>query len=364
MLKLGSTLTFISLIVGSLGAQLAEKPLTLRQVEDLVEAKVEGTRVAEALRMRGVDFLASNACLGFFRGFGAGAEVGAALHSAGQAPFSKEALLREIAREPARQSLAKSVRTRGINFQPTADDLDTLKVAGADAELIERIRSATIRSEEQFEPCPPDTGKAGITENPSPLQPMTPPAGPTASASEQARGGEPAMTRAVVSGEVVASPVLLGGLDIVTDPAGLEVMIDGKSYGPSPIHAALSEGEHIYQVMPTGIRAFEKKFKITSGTIRILHVSFVPLPVPPTGMLVVESNPPGAAVEVDGGSFEAWTPATFELAAGPHQLRLSLDGYRPVARAVEVGPDRTLTLRQDLRPAAKTARRTAAGQGK
>jgi PEGA domain-containing protein len=377
MVKLGSALTLMSLFVGSLGAEIDEKPLTLKQVEDLVDAKVDGARVAEAIRSRGVHFLASDACLGFFLGLGANDEVEAALRSAGQAPFSKEELLREIAHQPTGQSLAGSVRTRGINFHPTAEDLDTLKVAGADAGLIESIRSSTIRSEEQFEPCPPDTGKAGIADNPTqpeaktrtaesptPRQSVTPSTGPTEPAgAEPAHGGERAKTNAVVSAEVTAPPALLGGLDIVTDPPGLEIVIDGRSYGPSPVHTALSEGEHTYRVKPTGLRTFEKKFTITSGTIRILHVDFVPLPVPPTGTLVVETNPPGATVEVDSGSFEGWTPATFELAAGPHQLRLSLDGYRPVARPVEVGGDATITLRQDMRRTLMLVRRSRARQG-
>lgn len=365
MLNIRVAITLVCVFVSPLGAGLGEKPLSLRQVEDLVEAKVDRTRVAEAIRSRGVDFLASDDCLGFFRGLGASPDVESALRMAGQAPFSKEALLREIAGKPEGESLAESVETRGINFHPTSDDLDTLKVAGAPAGVIASVRSAALRSEDQFEACPPETEKTRTAASPAAVESVAPPKEPKApEAVEPARGGEPAKTSPVVSTEVTASPKLVGGLDIITEPPGLEVLIDGRSYGPSPIHTALSEGDHTYRVKPAGLRAFEKKFTITAGTIRILHVSFVPLPVPPTGTLVVETNPPGAAVELDGGSFEGWTPATFELAAGPHQLRLSLDGYRPVTRAVRLDADHTLTLRQNLQRAVKRVRPAAARAGK
>jgi PEGA domain-containing protein len=373
MLKFWSTTAIVCFFVSSLGAEVAEKPMTLRQVEDLVEAKVDGARVAQAIRSRGVRFLASDSCLGYLRSLGAKEEVEQALRSAGQAPYSKEDLLAEIARHQGDQSLAESVRSRGINFHPTDDDLDTLKVAGADARLVESLRSARVPSAQDFEPCPPITGKVETPESPpepgrkvepalGPHETANPPAGQSETGGVVApREGETEKTPAG-SAEATAPAALVGGLDIVTDPPGLDVVIDGRSYGRSPIHTAMSEGEHTYRVKPLGMPAFEKRFTITSGTIRILHIYYVPLPVPPTGTLVVETNPPGATVEVDGGSFAGWTPATFELPAGPHQVRITMEGYRPIARAVRLEPDRTLSFRERLQRGETPARRSTAAR--
>jgi predicted Ser/Thr protein kinase len=41
-------------------------------------------------------------------------------------------------------------------------------------------------------------------------------------------------------------------LDVVTTPAGIEVLVDGKSYGPSPVHATLPPGNHTYTVKWAG----------------------------------------------------------------------------------------------------------------
>ena len=43
-------------------------------------------------------------------------------------------------------------------------------------------------------------------------------------------------------------------LDIVTTPPGVEVLIDGKSYGPSPVRATLAPGNHTYTVKQPGRR--------------------------------------------------------------------------------------------------------------
>ena len=49
-------------------------------------------------------------------------------------------------------------------------------------------------------------------------------------------------------------------VDIVTVPAGVEVLIDGKSYGPSPVRATLAPGNHTYTVKPPGMPPYEKAF--------------------------------------------------------------------------------------------------------
>jgi serine/threonine-protein kinase len=56
-------------------------------------------------------------------------------------------------------------------------------------------------------------------------------------------------------------------IDIVTEPAGVEVLIDGKSYGPSPVRAILPPGNHTYTVKPAGAAPIEKTFSIKSGEI-------------------------------------------------------------------------------------------------
>jgi serine/threonine-protein kinase len=63
-------------------------------------------------------------------------------------------------------------------------------------------------------------------------------------------------------------------VDIITEPVGVEVFIDGKSYGPSPIQAILAPGSHIYMVKPAGMAPIEKAFTIKSGEILTKKLSW------------------------------------------------------------------------------------------
>jgi hypothetical protein len=59
---------------------------------------------------------------------------------------------------------------------------------------------------------------------------------------------------------------LAGVVQIVTDPPDLEVSIDGKSYGKSPILAPVDEGQHRYRVEPPlGRAAAEGSFDVRAG---------------------------------------------------------------------------------------------------
>jgi TonB family protein len=69
------------------------------------------------------------------------------------------------------------------------------------------------------------------------------------------------------------------------------------------------------------------------------------VPVPPTeapavlGALHVESQPPGAAVTVDGQPRGATPLDVGELPLGHHDVKVDLKGYTPAAQAVELGAD-------------------------
>ena len=65
-----------------------------------------------------------------------------------------------------------------------------------------------------------------------------------------------------------------------------------------------------------------------------------PAPTPsPLADLLIESEPSGADLTLDGGP-PVRTPHTFkDLKFGPHRLTMTLDGYSPVERGIEFGAD-------------------------
>jgi eukaryotic-like serine/threonine-protein kinase len=62
-------------------------------------------------------------------------------------------------------------------------------------------------------------------------------------------------------------------VNIVTVPPGVEVLIDGKSYGPSPVRATLVVGNHVYKVIPPDQPPYENSFTLTSGQILTKRVT-------------------------------------------------------------------------------------------
>jgi Protein kinase domain/Carboxypeptidase regulatory-like domain/PEGA domain len=64
-----------------------------------------------------------------------------------------------------------------------------------------------------------------------------------------------------------------GDVELDTDPRGLQVSIDGKAYGPSPVKVKLSAGKHTYHVAPPpGQAAGEGTFNVQAGTFQAVKV--------------------------------------------------------------------------------------------
>jgi hypothetical protein len=95
-----------------------------------------------------------------------------------------------------------------------------------------------------------------------------------------------------------ATPSPTGVLVVNTNPDGVDVYIDGKKRGSTPITMELPAGDHKLE-LALGEQTRAIPVKITTGG----HVAqFVELPKPgaAAGQLSVRTDPPGATVMVDG----------------------------------------------------------------
>jgi TonB family protein len=121
-----------------------QKPLTLAQVEELVVAEVDNSRIAQVVEERGIDFIPTEGIIGALRSKGAKEPLIQALRTALPASLSKGDILRMLAKGSDNGEIQTLVGQRGISFSPTAEDLDTLRIAGARQELLEAIRNAPL----------------------------------------------------------------------------------------------------------------------------------------------------------------------------------------------------------------------------
>ena len=128
-----------------------------------------------------------------------------------------------------------------------------------------------------------------------------------------------------------------GTLAIETDPAGLDVIVDGRAVGRSPIELALPEGMRSL-VLKQGALSRTVAVKVTRGETVRHRFEFVAPAAPvatSTGTLQITSDPPRAALVVDGVT-RGVTPLTLpDLAAGAHTLAVRFAGGT-VEQRVEV----------------------------
>jgi TonB family protein len=138
-------LVFLMAIWGSAQApSTPQKPMTAAQVEQLVEAGVDNARIAQAVEDRGIDFFPTEQFISTLRSKGAKQPLIDALQASMPPCLSKAEILRMVAQGNHKSEIPKLVGERGVSFNPTAEDLDTLRIAGADQELLEAVRNAPL----------------------------------------------------------------------------------------------------------------------------------------------------------------------------------------------------------------------------
>ena len=114
-----------------------------------------------------------------------------------------------------------------------------------------------------------------------------------------------------------------GTLVVNTDPAGAEVVIDGRQRGVTPITLSLSSGQHVLELAANGGRRTIPVTITANGEVS----QFIELPktVAAVGHLQVRTEPTGAKVTVDG-QLRGTAPLTVDgLAPGRHAVTLEND---------------------------------------
>ena len=136
-------------------------------------------------------------------------------------------------------------------------------------------------------------------------------------------------------------------LDIVTVPKGFEVLIDGKSYGLSPVHANLPIGNHAYAIKQPGAEPEDTVYKLTAGIHKITVTLGEAIA---TGIVEVRTTPPGATLLADGARISGQTPVAFRLTVGTHTVAISLPGYQPQQQQITVAQNATTPINVQLAP--------------
>ena len=124
-----------------------------------------------------------------------------------------------------------------------------------------------------------------------------------------------------------------GSLDVKASPEGARVIVGGMPRGAAPILVGdLPEGEVDVRIEAPGHRPFVGRASISPGKTFSLSAALEPIP----GSIRVVTSPAGATVYVDDRRIGTSPVSALDLPAGPHRVRILLEGHDPVARTVQL----------------------------
>jgi serine/threonine-protein kinase len=149
-----------------------------------------------------------------------------------------------------------------------------------------------------------------------------------------------------------------GALSVETTPPGAKVTIDGRDVGFTPLVVpSVAPGLRTLRVVREGYAPAEVGLDVVAD-VQIAPLRFTLQAT--EGRAIVHSEPPGAAVTVDGRLAGRTPLEDLRLAPGNHEVRVEADGRRPWRQRVESKAGETVSVEARLAalPAAVSAPET------
>lgn len=138
---------------------------------------------------------------------------------------------------------------------------------------------------------------------------------------------------------------IYGGLEVMSEPSGATVLIDGKKVGATPFRLdRVKKGERQIVVEKSGYEDWRQKIKIASGESIKLFAEMGAV----YGTLVVESTPEDADVYLSGRK-QGKTPLTVDrVKEGSREIVIRKEGYLEYTKEVTISPGKTVILSAEL----------------
>ena len=129
-----------------------------------------------------------------------------------------------------------------------------------------------------------------------------------------------------------------GYITVKSTPSGADVYVDDKKAGTTPYQMKkMSVGQHVVELRMTGYEPFADMVTIKAGEVnrQLENVTLEAVRVA-TGTLVIESNPSGAVITIDGRQY-GQTPKTLtDFPVGTHTVYFTKEGYQNLAQNVDL----------------------------
>jgi len=266
---------------------------------------------------------------------------------------------------------ASVVAKKAVNeIKQTPPKLFIYGIGGAVAVmlLIIGMISYRIHSEDSDEDTPaaqstPATASTPAPQNPAPAgQPATPtpaqitPAPPveaTPAVSVTPKYASKAGRKKAKTPPPAAPAIIPGQLNVESNPPGAQIQIDGQSTNSiTPFNVAgLMPGQHTIVISKTGYATETRTMDVLSGSRSMVSVQLAQL----MATLSASSDPPGAAIWVDGKDSSKVTPAEISVnRPGNHTITFKKQGYLDETTSANLQIGQTLRLTPTLRALGNT----------
>ncbi len=148
-------------------------------------------------------------------------------------------------------------------------------------------------------------------------------------------------------------------ISVQSTPPGAEIFVDGRSTGlrstligtaPIPLPLPLAEGRtHLLTLRFDGYHDWHQWVERTNEGTVIVKATLQPKSMP-EGLLVVNSEPSGAKVILDGTDTGKVTPATISVTPSCHAIKIEMDGFLPSYETVFVPSGEQVEVHIPLQP--------------
>ena len=138
----------------------------------------------------------------------------------------------------------------------------------------------------------------------------------------------------------VKLPVDSGTVEVKTDPAGADVILNGIARGRTPVTVSnIPKGRISVSIRKDGYLEETRDISVSAGETERVFVTLEELP----GSLNLISQPEGARFYVDGHAAGRSPVSIDKIKSGLYTVRAELDGHAPVERDVSVARGKATT---------------------
>ncbi len=136
---------------------------------------------------------------------------------------------------------------------------------------------------------------------------------------------------------VLAQTELMGQIHVNVTPDGANLTCNGQPTSSTPTTLDnMPAGDHLLIATKPGYQESRQTISLLAGQRINVEIALEPI----TGLVIVQSEPPGAAIEIDGAYYGETPLLLKDLALGSYRMKLSVQGFRAREVPMEI-KDRT-----------------------